>query len=441
MFGETWTQIADAAWHGLLTMLLNPLLYIGLGLTILEVLRAGRHERRFFGVRVSHPWATVWRRYLNGLVVGMALSIGLTVGGVFVSPWETWVTVVACVVLGFGRVRWVSLPYAVALLTALSQFASHYRPQGLNPAVDVIWSRVASYHSTAWLLIASAGLVGEAALLWLMRNQPAAPTVVTSKRGRTIGAHLVHSGLVLPFLTLSPGLVGLPTGTPHWWPLMSHGAAGFTMTGGVFLGGVSGVVSTQKPRTMVTTVALSSLITGVLSAAMVYVAYRYNLWLLFVSVAMLVLGREWPLWLVRRVEHRGEPLTVPSTQGVRILAVQPGSLAETMGIRPLEVITQVNQIPVHTNYDLYFAMDQNPAYARLNVLDERGEIRIVGKPIYAGEKNKLGLILAPEGHERDRYVKPVYGLFHTLFLRRIRHEGPSDYYDMTLSDAEHTAMD
>jgi hypothetical protein len=132
-----------------------------------------------------------------------------------------------------------------------------------------------------------------------------------------------------------------------------------------------------------------------------------------VGAILALVAREWGVWAQFLRETRREPLFAPSPDGVRVLATVEGSLAEKMGLRPGEVITQVNQVPVHTAYDLHFALDQNPAYARLHVLDLHGELRMAGKPVYVGERHQLGLIPVPDMGSPALRLQPG-GLFATL---------------------------
>jgi hypothetical protein len=61
-------------------------------------------------------------------------------------------------------------------------------------------------------------------------------------------------------------------------------------------------------------------------------------------------------------------------------------------------------VPVNTPFDLHFAINQNPAFVKLEVMDDQGEIRFVGKPRYTGEHHNLGLILVPDDAAKE-YVR------------------------------------
>ncbi|MCL6593448.1 MAG: hypothetical protein K6T31_05685, partial [Alicyclobacillus sp.] len=81
-----------------------------------------------------------------------------------------------------------------------------------------------------------------------------------------------------------------------------------------------------------------------------------------------------------------------------------------------EVITHVNHMPVHSAYDVHFALSQHPAYAKLHVVDQRGELRLAGRAVYDGERVKLGLLLAPSDANAPAYDPVPYGLLETCRL-------------------------
>ncbi len=120
---------------------------------------------------------------------------------------------------------------------------------------------------------------------------------------------------------------------------------------------------------------------------------------LYAAVAVIVVTELFRA-AVRRLDRSLEPRFAPDDRGIRVLYVIRGSLAERLGIRPAELITYVNQAPVHTEYDFHFALGQNPAYARFQVTDERGEPRLVSSPVFEGECHDLGLILSCPGTSR-----------------------------------------
>jgi len=414
---QAWSQLGHAIFGGLVRLLANPLLYLAFGAMVWDVTKNAKSERRFFGVRVTKVWGPLLRRLLLSLAVGLVFTWLAALAGTIISQNEIWIISGLTLLLAGIRLRFFASAYSIALFLAavlVSQLLS-WRPSGAT--LGRFGAFLAQVHVEGWLGIAAAIFLAEALFLTLHRNSPATPAVVTTKRGRSIGAAVLQLPFIVPMLSLGAGSHVLPAWTPATWPWMGALAHGFAFVGAPFIVGFGGVLLAVRGNEAIRTTARWSLFAGILLAADAYAAHRFGAMYGWVGVVVAVAGRELPLWLIRKSENTAEPLFAPSPDGVRVLMTRPGSLAESMPLLPGEVITHVNQVPVHSNYDLHFAFDQNPAYAKLQVVDARGEIRIVGKPVYTGELNQLGLVLAPDQPLAVSYRRPYIGLWQTLYLR------------------------
>lgn len=401
-------------------LLSNPVFYLTLVTMVWDRTRSAKFERRFFGVRVTKVWSPMVRRFLLGIFVGVLVSIVMMVTGVVVRPREVWVLAGLTVILSLIRLRFAASGYGIAVLLALTLIGKMLPLQGANRMLTAVAGFVANVHVDSWLGLAALLFLAEAALLKIHKRSSFAPAVVTSKRGRSIGAAVVQLPFLIPVVALSPGVFAVPSGIPHSWPWLGSLASGFTMAGVPLLAGFGAVLLTLRTTEAVQLTLRASLLTGVLLAINAVVVHWFGAAFGWIGIIIAVMGRELPVWLIRQLEGRGDPLFSPGNEGVRILTTREGSLAETMGLLPAELVTHVNQVPVHSNYDLHFAFDQNPAYAKLQVVDRNGEVRIVGKPVYTGELNQLGLILAPDQPQMVSYRRPETGLFQTLYLRSER---------------------
>ncbi len=421
--GIHWSQVGLAAGRAVVLLAANPLLYIGALLMIFERGRNNKHERRFFGVRVSKIWRSVLVRWLYGIAAGILLSLLAAGLGVVVSVWEVWAVSLLALVLAAVRLRLVSATYSIGLLVLVSSGLqwSHAGRDGANGTLATgtgMLVKLVHFHSGAWLAVAGLLMIGEALLLFSQRFAGGTPGVGAGKRGRALGVFVVQLSFVVPVLVLTSGPVPVPAIGANWpWFGAFTGGAGLAAV--PLLLGMGGTLFSVKPQAAVRVTARNSLLAGLVLMAAGYAAHRFGSPYAALGGVLALVSRELPLLWMRRQEALGEPRLGASPEGVRVLGVLPGSLAEQMGLKPQEVITHVNQVPVHSNYDLHFAFDQNPAYAKLQVVDEQGEVRLVGGPIYSGERNQLGLILVPDPLTGVSYHKPAVGLFHTLYLRSV----------------------
>ncbi|WDL98695.1 hypothetical protein [Alicyclobacillus sp. ALC3] len=432
MHGLLVSQIGHGVERGLLTLVLNPLWIIGCLLMVLERSRAARQERRFFGARVSHVWSPVIRSWLWGIVTGVAMSAVCIAAGVVVTPVEVGVVSALTIILGLIRFRFFSPLYGIGILV-LAGVVMGWAGIGHNPGLPKWFAPLTQIHVVSWIALGAAASLAEAMLVFSHRHRRSSPAYVLGKRGRPVGAFLTQWSFFVPVLTLSPGTLPLP----HFsfaaaWPFLTGGAvaAGWTLAGMPLFVGISSFSLTTLPTEGAAASARDSLFTGLLLVADAYAVYRLGLGYAIVGVLLLLFAKEWTLWRMRRREGVGEPIYAPVKHGVRVLATSPESIAEEMGLLSREVITHVNQVPVHSSYDLHFAFAQSPAYAKLQVEDDRGELRFVGKPVYSGSRNQLGLILVPDDTTTyHMYESTQTGLFQSLYARVLIREPAPGWAD------------
>lgn len=427
-----WGSIGHAALNGLESLLSNPLFYLILVVMLWDRTRNSKFERRFFGVRVSKVWLPWLRRFAAGLLIGAFASIVLMVAGVVVQPITVWVLTGITIILALIRLRFSATGYGLAILLAVSLAGRMLPLHSYGTFSGQVGAFLSAVDVDSWMGIAAVLFLVEALWLRLHKQSSFAPAVVTSKRGRSMGAAVLQLPLLLPVVVLAPGHYALPSGLPHSWPWVGTLPGEFTLVGIPILAGFSAVLLTVRSEDAVQLTAKTSLMTGVLLALDAVAVHEFGIVFGWIGILVMVLGRELPVWWLRHRENRNDPLFAPSMEGVRILATREGSLGEKMGLLPAELVTHVNQVPVHSNYDLHFAFDQNPAYAKLQVVDRQGEARIVGKPVYTGELNQLGLILAPDQPLAASYHKPQIGLLQTIYLRT---EPPTKALPMAIEDS------
>jgi hypothetical protein len=416
MFSSFHTQqLEHAVLHGCVTLLLNPMLYVGSFLAVWELLRNAKAERKFFGIRLTKVRGPILRQLVLGIVVGLVLSVLLSVAGAMVTEREIWVVTVISLLLALIRVRFFQIQYAVGLLT-LCHVAIRYIHLPHMAFLPAVSSFLREFHSASWLAVASGAGLASAVLLRLNRRTGAAPAVVLGKRGGTMGAFVVQLSFLSAVFLPVPGsdvvLEKMNTG----WPWLASAVGGLSLACIPLFTGISALLTSQRPMEGIRRVARWNLLTGLLLAGCAGLTVRLDVVGSCVG-AMLCIGiQELLSWWIERREQRRESLFSASKLGVKVLDTIRGSVAHAMGLLPGEVITHVNQVPVHSTYDLHFAFEQNPVYAKLQVLDLRGEVRFVGKPVYEGERHQLGIIFAPDTNGGFGYHWMKAGLFQSLYL-------------------------
>jgi len=108
------------------------------------------------------------------------------------------------------------------------------------------------------------------------------------------------------------------------------------------------------------------------------------------------LGHEAIYKISHRKEDKLPDKFVHPSDGLRVLAVIPGSLADRMGIVSGEIIKKVNGTPVATREELYYALQKQSAFTKLEIINLAGYLKFAQHSIYANDHHQLGIILAPD---------------------------------------------
>ncbi|RIV24237.1 PDZ domain-containing protein [Alicyclobacillaceae bacterium I2511] len=414
-----WGQVLRGTGVGLVWLLGNPLLYLGIFLAAWELRRQSRLEKRFFGIRLTRVWPTLAKREAVAVVLGGSLTVVLFVLGVVLPWWQIAVFTALSLLAAIGGWRWLSPAYSIALLVLFAGVAAAFPAAVGHTLLAVSFNQLRLVNAAAWSTLVGVNWLAEALLLWYYRHQEA-PALVRSRRGKAVGAVVVQLSFITPVLVLQPGAGHWLSGLTPLWPWLgtSVGASGspggLAWLGVPLLLGFSGLTLSQPGIRLVRRMALTNGVAGGLVLAGGIAQAYFHGWYGGLGLLLAILMRTAVLIGQWHQDLQSDPLLGGHPQGVRVLAVHPGSLAEQLGLQVGAVITHVNQLPVHSLYDLHFALEQNSAYAKLQVNRIDGEPLLVGGSIFTGERNQLGLVILPDQDGIPSYVGRMGGLFATL---------------------------
>ncbi len=361
-----------AAGYGALAR--SPWIYLAMVLLVwLQYKRIQRVERASFGMRVT----SVLREWLASLafalLAGIVLTAGLLALGVVIDRYDAlWMWGVLGV-LALIDMRYACVAYAASVLALAHVAAAAYAGHGGR-----LWGPLATLpfvHGRSLLFLAGVLHIAEGVLVLFSGHRGASPLFVRSRRGQTVGAYILQKFWPVPLVLLTA------TGTPLPFPAL----IGF---GGMAVGSL--------PRAVSRRTGMAVILYGALVTALALLSL-WRPWVLAVS-AILAFTAHGMLYaaIQRREWEEKSPLFVRPARGVRILAVIAGSPAHAMGLQPGEVLRRIGATPVNSSYDIHFAIDQNPAYVKMEVLDERKEARFVGMPVYHRDPHQLGIIAVPD---------------------------------------------
>lgn len=374
-------------------------------------------ERKLFHVRV-HSWgAQTWRTVLGGLLAGFFVSlVSMFIGMTLTVEGVICIWAVTLILLLF-RVRYLCLAYSVGLLGA-AQFILNMVPalQGTGWTAEVV-RIVRELNIPALLCLVGVLHVAEGLLVRWQGASFAGPLFYEGKRGKPVGGYQLQSLWPVPLFLLIPAQTAgavLP-----WTPLFGGEAwqGGFQLIAFPIVIGFTEVTVGLLPRAKARVSSGRLVAYGIVMLAL---ALLSAWWSPFVVVAALmgIILHEGLIWLSRFEEQNRSPVFVNPVDGVKVLAVLPGSPAEELGIQVGETIIKVNGTPVPTKEELHAALRMNPAFCKLEVRNLTGESKFLQRAIYAGEHHQLGAILAPDDKVPVAVRMRQISLIHLLRPRR-----------------------
>lgn len=397
---ELLNQLAQAAGH----LLLQPFYYIGIILIVLQYRRQIALERKLFHTRLHSIIHESWRMLLWGWICGITASMLMAFIGVSLQMEGIYLLWAISLILLLIRVRYLNVAYSAGILGLLHWIVKAF-PQLLDQTFGHwLFVTLDRLHVPSLLVVVAITHFLEALLLRLQGNRLASPTLVEGKRGKIVGGYQLQSYWPIPLFLLMPvadGSLDLP-----WTPLFASGLDASATSGSwgfIALPVILGFTEFTQSRLPADKIRRSSSML-ILYACIILVSailsYYWSFFILVASLLTLLLHESLVVYSAWE-ESRQSPLFVHNEQGLKILAVLPGSSAAELGLQAGEIIHKVNLIAVRTKQELHQAMRVNPAFCRLEVINLAGHSKFVSKAIYAGDHHELGMLLAPDANTID----------------------------------------
>lgn len=383
--------------NGFLRLWLNPVFYMTFFLSITLAFQRVKKERLYFHSRVYDVVSDLYHSFIPGLLFSVILNV-LFIGFGFVLAEGIIVLLMASTLLLSitFQPRFLS-PAVVIFLTAIAiVFYRSWEGQtdGLNQ-----WISDASFDSLPHLyLLMIVFLLIEALFIIFQAKRQPSPRRVIGKRGKVVGGFETNRVWFVPTFLLIPG-IGIER--IDWWPLLgSENSFAFMLV--PFLIGYHKFQTHDLPeralkrdglRLMVITFVFLPIAVLTILFKWLTVAFVGMALLCFMRLLLYVMERKWN-------EGKKEFFTLRN-QGLQILATIPKTPAAQMNVKVGEVIQRVNGIKVNRASQFYEALQMNPTFFKLEIVDENGELRFEQGAFYANEHYLLGFLFVDE--VRSRY--------------------------------------
>ncbi|MFU1797165.1 PDZ domain-containing protein [Paenibacillus azoreducens] len=422
----------ELLWHwtdALVQLLLQPFYYISVIFMMLMYRRQVLLERKLFHVRL-HSWGwQTWRTLIGGLAAGICVSIAIAFLGISLSVEAVACIWIVAILLMLLRVRYLCFAYSIGLLGVI-QFILGFFPELQLPGVaGTALETVNGLDIPALLALVAVLHLAEALLVKWQGAGFANPVFMESKRGKLVGGYQMQTYWPLPLFLLIPAQTGgalLP-----WTPLLGDGwSAGFSMAALPVVIGFSEMTQSMLPQVKANKTFKRLLVYSVVLLAFSLLSAWWKP-LTIAAALVSILVHEGLLWYSRMEEQHSSPMFVHPQRGMKILAVIPGSPAESMGIKAGELIVKINGISIRTKEEMHAALRKNSAFCKLEVQNLQGESKFCQRAIYAGEHHQLGVILAPDPDAGVALVMKPLSIFQLIAMkvqaRQKTNEQPLDH--------------
>ncbi len=373
-------------------LFLNPIFYIAIIMAIYLGYRRVKRERKFFHIRILWGWSEAIGLMKEGLLISICISI-LSIGFGLTLPVQflyvaTILSFVALIIYFFHLLSPIIL--FTGSLAALFLF------DYLNVSFNLLGLEIHGVDMNEGLAVAVAILAGlllvaEGMLIRRYGAQYASPMVENSKRGLKAVAFLSKKIWVLPIFFVVPGNV-IDAYFP-WWPQISLESKQFSLVLFPILIGFQQITRHTLPVYLYPKLGRAVVILGELVIIGGLVAYFVPI----LGFAILLVGLVARIGIsIRFVTREQKDVYAVSAKssGVMIAAVLPNSPAEKMGLDVGEIIRKVNGVEVHSERQLYEALQINAAHCRIEVLNHQNEVRLTQHVVYNGDHHRIGLLIA-----------------------------------------------
>ncbi|OEH92217.1 PDZ domain-containing protein [Bacillus solimangrovi] len=379
---------------------LHPFLYAAIIVALLLGVKRVKRERKDFHVRVYDSVLELGELFLPGVVVGLIVSFGTIMLGITIPI--GFLTVVAALYILLSltlQIRWVSPAYVISFAVIFVFFMKEME-LGWGSVLDV---SIVSF--THLIILLSILVLVEAVLLMRFGGKRTSPMLLKGKRGKLIGAHQSNKLWLIPLFLLVPVESGIIA--KDWWPLLPEvNGQSYMLMLVPFASGVTQRIRTELPQIGMKRIGKQVLLLALLLCSL-SIASLWLPYLILVTCAVAIIGREWIYYRQKHREDRYSNLFTEHPDGLIITGIIPKSPAEKFDLKVGERINKVNKRVVRSEKDFYEALQLNRAFCKMEVVDMNGEIRFAQGAVYEGEHHELGLLFLPVIEEKISSVEQM----------------------------------
>lgn len=376
---------------GVLRLFMNPLLYITIIFTVLLGYRRVIRERQSFKIRIHWGLSETIRLLREGWLAAFCVSLlSLLVGIVLPMEYIMLVTVLSIlfVVSFYYQLASVVYPFGIAFLVLWVTFTQNWGFTLFGFTINASDFKLSMLSSIPLLI--GILLIAEGMLVQKYGADLASPRLQRTARGLKAVTFLSKRLWILPVFLVIPG--DTITSFVSYWPVFSLGGEKYGFILFPIVIGFQQRARKMLPMYFYPQMGRTIVLLGALVFVEGIVSYFYPI-LGLASVLVAIIGRILISVIYGLSERKGKFAVTPQNEGVVIAAILPNSPAEAMGLQIGETIRKVNGESVHSEEELYRALQQNAAQCKIEVLDTDGEVRLRQHIVFHHDHFRIGLLL------------------------------------------------
>lgn len=376
---------------GVLRLFMNPLLYITIIFTVLLGYRRVIRERQSFKIRIHWGLSETIRLLREGWLAAFCVSlVSLLVGIVLPMEYIMLVTVLSIlfVVSFYYQLASVVYPFGMAFLVLWVTFTQNWGFTLFGFTINASDLKLSMLSSIPLLI--GILLIAEGMLVQKYGADLASPRLQRTARGLKAVTFLSKRLWILPVFLVIPG--DTITSFVSYWPVFSLGGETYGFILFPIVIGFQQRARKMLPMYFYPQMGRTIVLLGALVFVEGVISYFYPI-LGLASVLVAIIGRILISVIYGLSERKGKFAVTPQNEGVVIAAILPNSPAEAMGLQIGETIRKVNGESVHSEEELYRALQQNAAQCKIEVLDTDGEVRLRQHIVFHHDHFRIGLLL------------------------------------------------
>lgn len=376
---------------GVLRLFMNPLLYITIIFTVLLGYRRVIRERQSFKIRIHWGLSETIRLLREGWLAAFCVSLlSLLIGIVLPMEYIMLVTVLSIlfVVSFYYQLASVVYPFGIAFLVLWVTFTQNWGFTLFGFTINASDLKLSMLSSIPLLI--GILLIAEGMLVQKYGADLASPRLQRTARGLKAVTFLSKRLWILPVFLVIPG--DTITSFVSYWPVFSLGGETYGFILFPIVIGFQQRARKMLPMYFYPQMGRTIVLLGALVFVEGIISYFYPI-LGLASVLVAIIGRILISVIYGLSERKGKFAVTPQNEGVVIAAILPNSPAEAMGLQIGETIRKVNGESVHSEEELYRALQQNAAQCKIEVLDTDGEVRLRQHIVFHHDHFRIGLLL------------------------------------------------